>query len=78
MWIQWVEEGKSVWDIARVARNPFNLKTRCTKVEGKEGQVHSEDKDVAAAIIKDNVITGAREQDEEEGEAGTSTEKDTE
>ena len=24
MWVQWVEEGKSVWDIARVARNPEN------------------------------------------------------
>ena len=36
MWSQWVEEGKSVWDIAR---NPFTLKTNCTRIEDEEGEV---------------------------------------
>ena len=37
MWVQYVEEGKSIWDIARTARNPFNLKTRADKVEDEDG-----------------------------------------
>lgn len=66
MWVQWVEEGKSVWDIARVARNPFNLKTRCTKVEDEEGRVHSEDKDIGAAFIKHNIMEAREDEGEEE------------
>ena len=47
MWMRWVEEGKSVWDIARMARNPFNLKTRCAKVEDEDGRIH---RDSTAAL----------------------------
>ena len=70
-WVQWVEEGKQVWDIARVARNPFNLKTRCTKDE--EGQVHSDDSAIATAFVKHNLITEEREEEAEleEGEEET-------
>ena len=68
MWVQLVEEGKSVWDIAMVARNPFNLKTRCTKVDDEEGQLHSENSDIAAAFIKHKLITEATEQEAEEDE----------
>ena len=59
--VQWVEEGKSVWAIARVARNTCNLKTRYTKIEDEEGQVHTEDSDIAAAFIKHNLITEENE-----------------
>ena len=72
--VQWVEEGKSVWDIARVARNPFNLQTRCTKVEEGEGQVHGEDSGVAAAFIKHNLISEPREGG---GEAGSESDEQT-
>ena len=55
-----------MWDIVRVARNPFNLKPRCTKVEDEEGQVHS---DIAAAFIEHNLIIEPREEKEEGNKA---------
>ena len=63
--IQWVEEGKSVWDIVRVARKPFNLQTKCTKIEDEQGEIHREDGGIAAAFVKHNIITEAREGEEE-------------
>ena len=62
MWIQWVEEAKSVWDIARVARNPFYQKPRCVEIENRTGQVHSSDGDIVAAFIKHNLITKEKEE----------------
>jgi len=29
MWMDWIEEGKEVWDIARVCKNPFGMRERC-------------------------------------------------
>lgn len=32
-WRKFVEEGEDVWKIARVARNPFNLRERCGSLQ---------------------------------------------
>ena len=59
MWSNWVTEGKEVWDIVRVCKNPFGMRERCGVVVDKEG-IRSESKEeLLEAFIKHNLITEA-------------------
>ena len=48
--------------------SPFNLKTKCTRVEVDEWEIHTESADKAAAFVKHNIITETREREGEEEE----------
>ena len=36
MWNDWVEEGKEVWDVVRMCKNPFNSRARCGTLKDDE------------------------------------------
>ena len=57
-WRKFVEEGEDVWKIARVARNPFNLKERCGALEKEDGEKVEEEDDEGKckAFLKYNII----------------------
>jgi len=59
-WKDWVEERRDVWQIARVARNPFQLKKRCHALELEDGSVVHEDdhEGKCRAFVEHNVIHG--------------------
>ena len=59
-WRKFVEEGEDVWKIARVARNPFNLKERCGTLEKEDGEkVEEDDKEgKCRAFLEHNIICG--------------------
>jgi len=55
-----VERGEDIWKIARVAKNPWNLKERCGSIETEEGQVIGEDdhQGKCKAFLDHNFICG--------------------
>ena len=59
-WRKFVEEGEDVWKIARVARNPFNLKGRCKGLEKENGEKVEEDDDEGKcrAFLEHHIICG--------------------
>jgi len=59
-WRKFVEEGGDVWKIARIARNPFNLKERCGRLQGEDSEEVEEDDDKGKCrvFLKHNIICG--------------------
>ena len=56
MWNNWLKEGRDVWDMVRVCKNPFNSRGRCGVIKNEEG-VYETDEEKADAFIKHNLIT---------------------
>jgi len=57
MWNDWVEEGREVWDILRISRNPFNNRARCGTLKDDEGQTYDTDTEKFQAFRQHNLIT---------------------
>jgi len=59
-WQDWIEERRDVWQIARVSKNPFQLRKRCHALEKEEGSIiHEDDQEgKCRAFIEHNVIYG--------------------
>lgn len=57
-WGDWIEEGKDVWKIARVVRNPFMVKERCSSLETEDGRIIQQDdpEGKCRAFVEHNVI----------------------
>ena len=70
MWTQWVEAGKAVWDLVRMAKSPFNLKEMCTQIEDNEGRIHRSPDDRAGAFVKYNIISKGVEEVGKKGYRG--------
>lgn len=62
-WGDWIEQGKDMWQIMRVARNPFQLKERCHTLELEDGTIIQEDdsEGKCRAFVEYNVIHGHSE-----------------
>jgi len=43
--MNWVAEGKEVWDIARVCKNPFGMRERCGVIKDSEGHKYETDEE---------------------------------
>ena len=56
MWREWVEEGKDIWAIARVARNPFGLKEKGNSIM-VQGALLETDKEFTEAFVRHNLKT---------------------
>jgi len=56
-WGNWVEEGKGVWDILRVAKNPFNRRVRL-ETEERTSVDEADHEGKAAGFISHNIISG--------------------
>jgi len=56
MWNNWLEEGREVWDIVRVCKNPFNSRARCGVITNDQG-TYETDEEKARAFIQHNLIT---------------------
>lgn len=69
VWTKWVEDGKWVWDIARVARNPFNLSQRCGELTDNDGGVCNTKEKKCKAFVNHNIVTTQREQEAPEEDA---------
>lgn len=52
-----MEEGKEVWDIARVCRYPFELKKRCGVTKDGKGKTHETNEEKLGAFTAHNLIT---------------------
>ena len=59
-WRKFVEEGEDVWTIARIAKNPFNLKNRCGSSQEEDGLVVDEydQEGKCKAFLRHNIICG--------------------
>jgi len=57
MWDKWVTEGKEVWDIVRVVKNPFGMRERCGTLRDAEGHTYETDEEKCQAFIRHNLIT---------------------
>ena len=58
MWRQWVEEGKDIWSIAKIASNPFGLKESGANIQQEEGETMEEDEELKEAFVRHNLKTG--------------------
>ena len=61
-----MEEGKDVWAIARVARNPFGLRERGGNILNEKGKVFRNDKELSKGFMEHNLRTKPREEEEED------------
>ena len=70
---KFVEEGEDVWKIARVARNPFNLRERCGSLQREDGQVVEEHDEAGKcrAFLEHNIICGDPAPESERRDHGT-------
>jgi len=59
-WKKFVEDGEDVWKIARITRNPLNLKERCGSLQEENGETIGEDDDEGkcGAFLRHNIICG--------------------
>jgi len=60
MWQDWVEEGREVWDIARVCRNPFGRRERCGTLKD-EGRTYDTDEEKFLAFVSHSLIINPAE-----------------
>lgn len=61
-----MEERNNVWDIAKVCRNPFNLKARVHSTTDEEAVTHTEDEEIGRAFIKHKIIKEGDAEEEEQ------------
>ena len=55
-WKEWVAEGKDIWAIVRVARNPFGLKEKGNAIID-QGMLLESDEDLKQAFVRHNLKT---------------------
>ena len=55
MWNDWVEEGREVWDIIRVCKNPFGRRERCGTIRD-EGGIYETEGEKLEAFVRHNLI----------------------
>ena len=66
MWKQWIEEGKDVWAIGRVAKNPSRLRQRGGNFQNEEGEATEGDEEVKDTFVKHNIKTEGEGREERE------------
>jgi len=62
MWTSWISEGREVWDIVRVCKNPFGMRERCgTLKDGAGNQYESREEKLQAFTAHNLIIDPAEE-----------------
>jgi len=62
MWTSWVSEGKEVWDIVRVCKNPFGMRERCGTLKDGAGNRYETSEEKLRAFTAHNLITDPTEE----------------
>ena len=56
-WRRWIEEGRDVWQCARVARNPCSLHAMCGDITTEDGRVITELREKGESFVQYNLVT---------------------
>ena len=56
-WLEWIANGKEVWDMVRVCKNPFGMRERCRILKDKEGNTFETAEEKRKAFTNHNLIT---------------------
>lgn len=59
-WAKWIQEGRDVWQCARVARNPFGMNKRCGDITAEDGTVATEDQEKGRLFAQYNLVNELR------------------
>jgi len=68
MWDNWLDEGKDVWDMVQICKNPFNNRAPCRAIKDNDGNIYEEDHEKFEAFRRHNLITEPAEPRKEVGQ----------
>jgi len=68
MWDNWLEEGRDVWDMVRICKNPFNYRAPYGAIRDDEGNTYEGDQEKFEAFKRHNLITDPAEPREAVGQ----------